>query len=345
MSLPVVLVDPAFRKMEEIFSPDDRRRLDSICDPVWARNEPMPLADAEKILTDAVAVICANWRYGDALYGTRQLRAILTVSGGFPLDFDYDYCHQQYIRVLSAAPAFGPQVAEMALGMAIASARGIVEEDRNFRAGTEGYLHASNTYTFLLFDQPVGFIGFGSLADNLKALLAPFRSRIVVYDPWVSDGYIRSQGCTPVGLEELLSTSRFIFVLAVPSAENEGMLNRELLAKIRSDAIFLLISRSHVVDFDALTELVLAGRFRAAIDVFPEEPLASDHPIRSAEKAILSAHRAGTVPTGLWDIGNMVVDDLEAIVQGLPPRRLQAAAPELSPRYVGMSTWRRRPQS
>lgn len=341
MSLPPVLVDPAFRKMDEIFSPADRQRLNRICDPIWAQDDPIPLEEAAKLLPEAMAVVCAGWRYGDALYGTRNLRAILTVSGGFPLDFDYEYCHQQYIRVLSAAPAFGPQVAEMALGMAIASARGIVEEDRNFRAGIEGYLHASNAYSFLLFDQPVGFIGFGSLADNLRALLAPFRTHISVYDPWISDGYIRSQGCTPVGLEELMSSSRIIFVLAVPSAENSGMLNRELLEMVRSDAVFVLISRSHVVDFDALTELVLAGRFRAAIDVFPEEPLAADHPIRGADKAILSAHRAGTVPTGLWDIGNMVVDDLEAIVQGLPPRRLQAAAPELSPRYVGMSTWRR----
>ncbi len=345
MSLPSVLVDPAFRRMDEIFSPADRQRLNRICDPVWARDEPMPLAEAQEVLPDVVAVICSMWRYGDALYGTKELRAILTVSGGFPHDFDYEYCHQQYIRVLSAAPAFGPQVAEMALGMAIASARGIVEEDRNFRTGTERYLHASNAYTFMLFDQPVGFIGFGSLADNLRSLLAPFRPNISVYDPWVSHGYIRSQGCTPVALDELMSSSRVIFVLAVPSSENAAMLNRELLEMIRSDAIFLLISRSHVVDFDALTELVLAGRFRAAIDVFPEEPLSLDHPIRSADKAILSAHRAGTVPTGLWDIGHMVVDDLEAIVQDLPPRRLQAAVPELASRYVGMSTWRRRSRS
>ncbi len=338
MSLPAVLVDPSFRKMQEIFSPTDRQRLHSICDPIWARDEPMPLDDAAKILPDVVAVVCATWRYGDILYDTRQLRAILSVSGGFPTGLDYDYCHQQYIRVLSAAPAFGPQVAEMALGMAIAAARGIVEEDRNFRAGTEKYLHASNTYTFMLFEQPIGFIGFGSLADHLRDLLAPFRPHIAVYDPWISDGYIRSQGCTPVALNELMASSRLIFVLAVPSAENEAMISRELLAQIRSDAVFLLMSRSHVVDFDALTELVLAGKFRAVIDVFPEEPLAPDHPIRTASKAILSAHRAGSVPTGLWDIGTMVVDDLEAIVQGLPPRRLQTAAPELSSRYVGMAT-------
>jgi phosphoglycerate dehydrogenase-like enzyme len=94
-------------------------------------------------------------------------------------------------------------------------------------------------------------------------------------------------------------------------------------------AVLVLISRAHVVDFDALTELVLAGRFKAAIDVFPTEPLADDHPIRQAPGAVLSAHRAGSLKEGLWEIGQMVVDDLEAIISGLPPQRLQIAQPEL----------------
>ena len=112
------------------------------------------------------------------------------------------------------------------------------------------------------------------------------------------------------------------------------MISRPLLERIRPCAVFVLISRAHVVDFDALTELVLAGRFRAAIDVFPQEPLAPDHPIRRASGAVLSAHRAGSVQEGLWTIGEMVVDDLEAIVQGLPPRRLQLAEPETVARYA-----------
>ena len=97
--------------------------------------------------------------------------------------------------------------------------------------------------------------------------------------------------------------------------------------------MLVLISRAHVVDFDALTDLVLEGRFKAAIDVFPVEPLPADHPIRQAPGAVLSAHRAGSVKQGLCEIGRMVVDDIEAIVQGLPPQRMQLAQPELIGRF------------
>ena len=71
-----------------------------------------------------------------------------------------------------------------------------------------------------------------------------------------------------------------------------------------------------------------------AIDVFPYEPLDPGHPIRTASYAVLSPHRAGLVREALWEIGRLVVDDLDAIVNGLPPRRLQAAEPEFASRYV-----------
>jgi phosphoglycerate dehydrogenase-like enzyme len=331
---PRVLVDPHFRRMAEIFTPADLARLHELAEVVWGRDEPMPDEAARAALASAEAVVCATWRYGDALGEAANLRAILTVSGSFPVDFDYAQCFARNIRVLSAAPAFGPQVAEMALGLALAASRQIVAGDRAMRAGEERWLHAGNAGTFLLFGKRVGFVGYGGLGRSLRPLLAPFGCPIAVYDPWLGDGYVRSEGLEPLALPDLLASSQVIFVLAVPSSENRALLTRELLEQIQPGAVLVLISRAHVVDFDALTDLVLAGRFRAAIDVFPVEPLPLDHPIRRAEGAVLSAHRAGSVAEGLTAIGQMVVDDLEAILRGLPPQRLQVAQPELVARYT-----------
>jgi phosphoglycerate dehydrogenase-like enzyme len=331
---PRVVVDPHGRKMQEIFSPDDLIRLHELVEVVWGRDEPMPLDDARAALEDAVAVVSAGWRYGALLDDARRLRAIIDVAGGFPPTLDYETCFARGIRVLTAAPGFGPQVAEMALGMALAASREIVAGDRAMRAGEERWLHAGNATTFQLYGQPVGMIGYGSIARSLHPLLAPFGCPIMVYDPWLGPGYLRSQGVEPVALELLLSTSQIIFVLAAPSAENRALLGHELLARIQRGAVLVLVSRAHVVDFDALTDFVLEGRFKAAIDVFPIEPLPPDHPIRRAPGAVLSAHRAGSVREGLWELGRLVVDDLEAIARGLPPQRLQLAQPELVGRLM-----------
>jgi phosphoglycerate dehydrogenase-like enzyme len=207
----------------------------------------------------------------------------------------------------------------MALGMALAARREIVVGDRAMRAGTEQWRAAGNQGTLMLYNKRVGLIGYGNLARNLMPLIAPFGCPISIYNPWRSAGYLRSQGVEPLDLAQLLVTSQVIFVLAAPSIENQALLSRALLEQIRPGAVLVLISRAHVVDFDALTDLLLAGRFKAAIDVFPSEPLADDHPIRQLLGAVLSAHRAGSVREGLWEIGQMIVDDLEAILWGLAP--------------------------
>jgi phosphoglycerate dehydrogenase-like enzyme len=335
---PKVVVDPFFRRMGEIFTPSERQRLDAAVDVVWGRDEPMDVEDFRDELRDAFAVVTGDWRYGDVPAHAAQLRAILTVSGGWPPELDYATCAARGIRVLSAAPAFAAAVAEMSLALALACARDITVGDRAFRTGEERWLHEGVVDSFMLQGTRVGFVGFGNIGRALRDLLTPFRCELVAYDPWLTDAYLSSEGLEPVSLERLLETSRVIFVLATPTTENAALLSRELLELIERRAALVLVSRAHVVDFDALTELVLDGRFKAAIDVFPEEPVERDHPIRRAEGAVLSAHRAGVVREALHEIGERVVDDLEALVRGLPPRRLQVAEPELASRYLRTTT-------
>jgi phosphoglycerate dehydrogenase-like enzyme len=226
----------------------------------------------------------------------------------------------------------------MALALALACSRDIAVGDRVMRSGNEKWLHEGVVDSYMLQGTRVGFVGFGNVGRALRDLIAPFRCELVAYDPWLTDAFLASEGLEPVSLDRLLETSRVIFVLATPTSENRALLSRDRLGLIQPRAALVLVSRAHVVDFDALTELVLAGRFKAAIDVFPNEPLEPDHPIRRAEGAVLSAHRAGVVREALWEIGARVVDDLEALVRGLPPRRLQAAEPELASRYVRTTT-------
>lgn len=331
---PFVILDPHFRTMSEIFADADKKRLEDMANVVWGQDDPMPHDRFLEALPTAEVIICGDWRYGQVLEHAQSLRAIIVVSGAFPLDLDYAYCYDNHIRVLSVAPAFARQVAEMCLGLALASARDIVAGDREMRQGNERYLHEGNVGTFMLYGKSVGIIGYGSIARELHRLLMPFGVRVAAFDPWLSDGYLQRQGVEPKSLEELLSASQVIFVLASPTSENKAMISREYLSLIQDNAVFVLASRAHVVDFDAMSEMVLAGKFKVATDVFPTEPFVRDGAIRNAEKAVLSPHRAGSVEEAMWEIGEMVIDDLEIILKGLPPRRLQNAEPELSLRLA-----------
>ena len=95
----------------------------------------------------------------------------------------------------------------------------------------------------------------------------------------------------------------------------------------------MLVSRAAVFDYDAVLERVAAGRFLAAIDVWPQEPMPADDRARALEGLVLSPHRAGGIPQAFLEIGEMVLDDLDQVRRGLPPVRMQPAARELVGRY------------
>ena len=331
-----VIVDPFFRSMDDIFSAHEAERLADLVEVVWGRDEPMPLADFEGALPEAVAIVSSGWRYGQVLDRAESLRAVISVSGGWPPELDYAGCFARGIRVLSVAPAFGAAVAEMALALALACARDVVAEDRAMRAGEERFLDSAGALdTFLLHGKQVGFVGFGNIGRRLRRLLEPFGCEFRAFDPWLTDAYLRDEGVEPDGLERLLESSRLVFVLAIPTTENAALLSRDLLELVRPDAVLVLMSRAHVVDFDALTELVLAGRFRAALDVYPGRaarsgPSDSDRIPRGVVAAPRRA-RTGGAPGDREARRRRPPRDRRT---GLPPRRLQVAEPELATRYV-----------
>lgn len=328
-----VILDPHFRKMEELFSESDLGRLRACSNIIWAKSEPMPREEYEAALPRASVVISANW--GDRrIDSAPDLRAIIEVGGHFPKHdvVDYKHCRRNGIYVLSCAPAFGPSVSEMALTLTLASLRNVVRADREIRARSEVWMGPGNRDSRSLAGLRVGFVGFGTIARQTLDLLAPFRVRAAAYDPWLAPALLERSGVTPLELGQLMEQSDILYVTAMPTAENKGLVSREMLELLPQDAHLILISRAHLVDFEALTELVLSGRLRAAIDVFPQEPLPADHPIRDAEGAILSPHHAGSIPSALRRIGSFVADDVEMLSRGLAPVSLQQARLELTAR-------------
>ncbi|MEX0652639.1 MAG: NAD(P)-dependent oxidoreductase [Phycisphaeraceae bacterium] len=333
MSKPRVIVNPHGRSMADLFSDADRQRLHERFDAVWAQDGPMPTEAFLAELPKADAVIFSTWSWGkDALRNAAGpgLKAILETGGGHGHeDLDYDYCFERGIRVGSCAWAFADGVAEMALGLTLAATRGIALSDRQFRDGTETYLQKGNEENYLLFGKTVGFVGCGGLSRPLQRMLEPFGVKVLGYDPFMDASVLRGRGIEPASLEAIFETADVVYVLAVPTPENRGLVSRSLMERLREHAVLCVVSRAYLVDFEAMTELVLAGRFRVATDVFPGEPLASEHPLRQAKHAVLSPHRAGGVPEALQTIGKWAIEDLASIFADREPMRYQYATPAI----------------
>jgi phosphoglycerate dehydrogenase-like enzyme len=326
---PLVILQADPHPKERIFTPDALARLDDRFTVV----EPDTEEAFDKALPDAFAVVGQPDLPAERLARAGELRALLNVEGNFFPNVDYEGCFRRGIHVLGCGPAYAQAVAEYALGLALDLARGISREDRAFRAGRERYVSDGNTDAVLMRGADVGLIGFGNLGRSLHPLLAPFRPTLRVYDPWLPAAVLREQGLVPATLDETLSRSRFVFVLATVTDDSRHLLGERELGLLPDGARLVLVSRAPVVDFPALLARVAEGRLLAGIDVWPDEPVAADDPSRDLEGLVLSAHRAGGIPEAFLTIGDMVVDDLTLLAQGLPPARMQTAARELVGRY------------
>ena len=332
MAEPVILIDPLPRTLALIMEPPVRARLERLGRIVLSEDGPMPASLIDAHIEETALIIGQTALPRERIGRAKTLRAVINVETNLLPNIDYLACQERGIWVLTPASAFASAVAESAVGMALDLARGITAADRAFRAGTEAYGLAGNADTFRFVGAPVGIIGFGDLGRTLRDLIRPFRNVVRVYDPWLPDDLLVKQDCTPAGLDQLLETSRIVFMFASVTSENQAMIGPREFALMPRGAAFVLMSRAAVVDFPAMLDAVRSGHIRAATDVFPEEPVAADDPVRTVEGLLLSAHRTGGTVDALLEIGRMTVADAELIMRGLPPQMCRRADPALAAR-------------
>ncbi|WP_292327788.1 hydroxyacid dehydrogenase, partial [Mesorhizobium sp.] len=258
----------------------------------------------------------------------KALRCIFNVETNLINNMPYETLFARGIHVVTTGLVFAEPVAELGLAMALNLARGIVDADLAFRQGEELWGGDGNQTARLLSGSDVGIIGFGDLGRALNRLLTGFRTRTRVFDPWLPPSVLVEHGVEPASLDKVLSESDFVFVVASVTSENQGFLGADAFAKMRQGAAFILLSRAGVVDFPALMGAVKSGHIVAASDVFPEEPLAKNHPVRSLSGFLRSAHRAGALDVAFKRMGDMVLEDMDLLDRGLPPMRSKRAERE-----------------
>lgn len=323
------------RTMSEVIGDDDMRRLEAVSEVVWAKDgaPPSDMIDAEIPRVDFFVGFDPEIS-SERIAAARNLKAIFDVSGVMPSNLDYGACFSRGIRVMGSAPAFGRQVAEMGLSLALASARGVVRNHERTRIAQEVWKNDEQPLDRSLFGANVGFVGFGGLARNLVELLRPFGCKMQAYDPWLPAAMVSRFGVVPTGLHSVMRDSEFLFLLASPTEENAGMISRELLSTLPDGATVVLLSRAHLVDFSALCDFADQGRISAAVDVFPEEPMPDDAVVRGVNNMILSPHRGASIRRLRRSIGEAIVDDIELMAKGLPPVSTQRIEPESAARLT-----------
>ena len=179
-------------------------------------------------------------------------------------------------------------VAEAAIALMWAAARGIAQMDREMRAGN--WLRDDGMQ---LTGKTLGLIGFGGIAAEVARIALGSGMRVIAWNRSPK----RHPGVAFVELDELLTESDVVSIHLLLNDETRGLVSRACIEAIKPGAILVNTARSALVDEEAMIEALRTGHLRhAGLDVFNVEPLPADHPLTRLPNVTLSAHSAFRTP-------------------------------------------------
>lgn len=175
---------------------------------------------------------------------------------------------------------------ELAIGLMLSLARGLPREIDSFRRGGWQVGVGRDLHGSIL-----GVLGLGRLGSRVAELGQAFGMHVIAWSQNLTEQRAHEVGVRRVGKEELFSQSDFLTIHLKLGDRSRGLVDARALALMKPSACLINTSRGPIVDeaalLDALNSEQIAG---AAIDVYDEEPLPADHPLRHARNAICTPH-------------------------------------------------------
>ena len=249
---------------------------------------------------------------------------MIAQTGGRAQTMDLDACTKAGILVCNTAGVRSSLgTAELALGLMLAAARRIPQGDAAIRGGRfqEGVGIGP-----VLDGLTLGIIGFGRIGAKMGSYGLALGMKVIAWSPNLTAETAAAGGAVLVAREELLAGSDVISLHVVLSARSRHMLGAGELAMMKPGALLVNTSRGPLVEEGALLAALHEGRIQAALDVFDQEPLAPDAPIRSAPNTVLTPHLGyGTVDTFRQFYGESV-ENVLAFLDKAPIRMVNPAA-------------------
>lgn len=219
---------------------------------------------------------------------------------------DLDACLEAGITVFNAPYSNTRSVVELALGEIIMLSRGVIDKSNKMH---QGQWDKSAKGSFEVRDKKLGIVGYGNIGAQLSVLAEAMGMEVYYYDVIEKLQLGNARKCST--LHELLEKVDIVTLHVDGRPENKNMFGADEFAAMKDGAIFLNLSRGHVVDIEALVQSIKSGKVSGAgVDVFPEEPATNSDPFESElsglPNVILTPHVGGSTSEAQVNIANFV---------------------------------------
>jgi phosphoglycerate dehydrogenase-like enzyme len=318
MSAPSIVAVVSEALCAEFLAETDVERLHALAARLGGSFQRVDrLADAE---LGAARVVITSWGvdpFDAAALAAMPALQLVAHTGASIKAFATEELFDRGVTVTQAGAAMARPVAEVSLTFTLALLHRIPEMHDTLRAG--GWYDADAVGAqHEIFGAPIAVIGASRTGRAYLTMIRALGAEPLLVDPTIDADAAAALGAELVPLDDALHRARIVAVHAPTLPETHHLIGPRELALLRDGTGLVNTARSWLVDESALADELRNGRISAAIDVFDEEPLASDSPLRSLPGVLLTPHRAAGTTEGRRRGGRIVVDEIEAFVDGRP---------------------------
>jgi glyoxylate reductase len=307
-------------------------RLRGICE-VALNSDPLHIPSEQELIAAVrgsdILFCLLHDRITEAVIAANpNLRAVASMTIT-PADIDVEAATARGIPV-TVIPALllNDATADMGWCLLMTVARRVAEADRAVRAGVVPGAQSLYFSGSPVSGRTLGIVGLGGVGSEMARRALGFKMQVLYHDPRrAAAEQERELGLTWVPFEELLRRSDFVSLHVALSERTRHLIDAKALAAMQAQAFLINTSRGPVVDEEALIAALQAGEIAGAgLDVYETEP-DIDARLRALPNVVLTAHMGSAIAPLRAAMAEVVVDNIEAIVQGRqPPHCWNAAA-------------------
>ncbi|MBW4680723.1 MAG: phosphoglycerate dehydrogenase [Microcoleus vaginatus WJT46-NPBG5] len=260
--------------------------------------------------------------------GTRVTQAVIEAGtqlkiigrAGVGVDnVDVPAATRQGIVVVNSPEGNTIAAAEHALAMMFALSRYIPDANQSVKSGQW------DRKTFVgaeIYKKTLGIVGLGKIGSHVATAAKAMGMKLLAYDPFISTERAEQLGCRLVDLDVLFREADYITLHIPKTTETANLINAEALAKMKPTARIINCSRGGIIDEPALATALKEGRIAgAALDVYNNEPLEADSPLRLLSKEIvLTPHLGASTAEAQINVAIDVAEQIRDVLLGLPAR-------------------------
>ena len=315
----LVLPPPSLYK--RLFKPEADSTLRGLGDITFnEREENLTSAELAAVIPDYDAVL-TSWgspKFSDeVLVAAHNLKLIAHAAGSIKALLPPPV-FERGIMVTHAAAAMGQSVAEFSLLFIMLGLRQVNEYNRDLKAGQSWSQVKDRGFGHDIRGCKVGVVGAGYVGRQMIVLLKAVGAAVMVADPYLSEAEAQAIGVQKAELHDLLRRCPVVTLHAPPTTETRHMIGAAELNLLQDGAVLVNTARAWLVDEAALVRELQTGRIWAALDVFEQEPLPDDHPLRALDNVILTPHIASKTYEADARISQIMIDEIRRFSNGEP---------------------------